>query len=249
MRTENSDSGPGANRGTFATTLWSVVQAAGHGSAAAAQPALEQLCRTYWYPLYAHVRRRGYSREDAEDLTQAFFAQLLTHKSLSMADSSRGRFRCFLLASLNHFLANEWNKARAQKRGGERGHLCFDTATGERLYDREGNHELNPEELYEKSWALQFLEQVRTRLRQTYAEDGKADRFHALERFLPGEESPPSYADAAAQLGVPEGTLKAEVHRLKIRYGELLREEVAHTVARPEQIDDELHHLIRVLGK
>lgn len=249
MRTENSDSGAVANEGSFATTLWSVVVAAGHGSTAAAQPALEQLCRSYWYPLYAHVRRRGYSREAAEDLTQAFFARLLTHRSLSVADPSRGRFRCFLLAGLNHFLANEWNKARAEKRGGDRNHLSFDTATGEQLYDREASRELNPEELYERAWALQFLDQVRARMRQAYAEEGKADRFEALERFLPGEESPPSYAQAAAQLGVPEGTLKAEVHRLKRRYGELLREEVAHTVAGPGEIDDELRYLIQVLGR
>ncbi len=248
MRTENSNSGPGANCGAFATTLWSVVAAAGHASAEAARPALEQLCRSYWYPLYAHVRRRGYSREDAEDLTQAFFARLLTHESLSMADPSRGRFRCFLLTGLNYFLANEWNKARAEKRGGDRSHLSFDTATGEQLYEREDSRELNAEELYERTWALQFLDQVRARLRHTYAEAGKADRFDALERFLPGEESPPGYARAAAQLGVPEGTLKAEVHRLKRRYGRLLREESAHTVASPGEIDDELRYLIQVLG-
>jgi RNA polymerase sigma-70 factor (ECF subfamily) len=249
MRTESSDSGPGANGGAFATTLWSVVAAAGDASAAAAQPALEQLCRSYWYPLYAHVRRRGYSREDAEDLTQAFFARLLKHGSLSAADSSRGRFRCFLLAGLNHFLANEWNKARAEKRGGDRSHLSFDAARAEQLYDREDSRELNPEELYERSWALQFLDHVRARLREMYAGEGKADRYEALERFLPGEEDPPSYAQAAAQLGVPEGTLKAEVHRLKRRYGELLREEIAHTVAGPGQIDDELRYLIQVLGR
>jgi DNA-directed RNA polymerase specialized sigma24 family protein len=249
VRTENSNSGPGANRDEFATTLWSVVAAAGDASAAATQPALEQLCRSYWYPLYAHVRRRGYSREDAEDLTQAFFARLLTHGSLSMADSSRGRFRCFLLAGLNHFLANEWNKARAEKRGGDRSHLSFDAATAEQLYDREDSRELNPEELYERSWALQFLDHVRARLRDMYAGEGKADRYEALERFLPGEEDPPGYAQAAAQLGVPEGTLKAEVHRLKRRYGELLRKELAHTVASPGEIDDELRHLIQVLGR
>lgn len=195
------------------------------------------------------MRRRGYSREDAEDLTQAFFARLLTHQSLNVADSSRGRFRCFLLAGLNHFLANEWNKARAEKRGGERNHLCFDTAIGEQLYNREGSSGLNPEELYERSWALQFLDDVRARVRHAYAEEGKADRYEAMERFLPGEESPPSHAEAAAQLGVPEGTLKAEVHRLKRRYGELLREEVAHTVNSPGEIDDELRHLIEVLGR
>ncbi len=168
MRTENSDSGPGANGGAFATTVWSVVAAAGDASAAAAQPALEQLCRSYWYPLYAHVRRRGYSREDAEDLTQAFFARLLTHESLSLADSSRGPFRCFLLAGLNHFLANEWNKARAEKRGGDRSHLSFDTASAEQLYGREDSCEPNPEELYERSWALQFLDHVQARVRHAY---------------------------------------------------------------------------------
>lgn len=249
MRTENSNSGPGANGGAFATTLWSVVVAAGHGSTAAARPALEQLCRTYWYPLYAHVRRRGYAREDAEDLTQAFFARLLTHESLSVVDSSRGRFRCFLLAALNHFLANEWNKARAEKRGGNRSHLPFDAATAEQFYDREDSRELNAEELYERAWALQFLDQVRARLREMYAGEGKADRYAALERLLPGEESPPRYAETAARLGMPEGTLKAEMHRLKQRYGRLLREEVAHTIARPGEIDDELRYLVQVLGR
>jgi RNA polymerase sigma-70 factor (ECF subfamily) len=237
------------NGGAFATTLWSVVQAAGHGPVATSQPALEQLCRAYWYPLYAHVRRRGYSREDAEDLTQAFFTRLLTHQSLRVADSSRGRFRCFLLAGLNHFLANEWRKTRAGKRGGGGNHLRFDAATGEQLYDREDSRGLNPEELYERSWALQFLDHVRARVRQAYAQEGKADRYEVLERFLPGEEDPPSYAQAAARLGVPEGTLKADVHRLKRRFGELLREEVAQTVASPGHIDDELRHLIQVLGR
>ncbi len=249
VRTENSDSGPGEHGGGFATTLWSIVVAAGHGSTSDAQPALEQLCRTYWFPLYAHVRRRGYSREDAEDLTQAFFARLLTHESLSMADPSRGRFRCFLLAALNHFLANEWNKARAEKRGGDRSHLFFDTATAEQLYDREDSRELNAQELYERTWALQFLDHARERLRYTYAEEGKADRFDALERFLPGDETPPSYSQAAGQLRMPEGPLKAEVHRLKRRYGRLLREEVAHTMAGPGEIDDELRYLIQVLGR
>lgn len=246
---EHPGSKPGVNGGAFTTTLWSVVQAAGQGATPAAQPAWEQLCRTYWYPLYAHVRRRGYSREDAEDLTQAFFSRLLTRQTLSLADSSRGRFRCFLLAGLNHFLANEWDKGRAQKRGGARSHLSFDAVTAEQLYDREGSHELNPEELYERAWALQFLDHVRARVRDTYASEGKADRYQALERFLPGEEDPPSYAQAAAELRMPEGTLKAEVHRFKRRYGELLRQEVGHTVVSREEIEDELHYLITVLGR
>lgn len=249
VRAENSDSGPRVHGAAFATTLWSVVQAAGRGTGVAAQPALEQLCRTYWYPLYAHVRRRGYSREDAEDLTQAFFTHLLAGQWLSVADSGRGRFRCFLLAGLNHFLANEWDKRRAQKRGGDRSHLSFDSPAAEQLYDGDGNHALNAEELYERSWALELLEHVRARLRHAYAEEGKAHRLDGLERFLPGEEAPPSYAEAATQLGVPEGTLKAEVHRLKRRYGEFLREEIARTVTAPEHVDDELHYLIRVLGR
>jgi RNA polymerase sigma-70 factor (ECF subfamily) len=249
MRAEASDSEAQAHGDVFATTHWSVVLRAGAGDSPQAAEALEQLCRTYWYPLYAYVRRRGYSPEDAQDLTQEFFARLLAKHWVGMADPERGRFRSFLLAALNHYLANEWNRARSAKRGGGQLHFSLDTASGERLYGQEIGRDLNAEEIYERNWALRFLEQVRARLREEYAAKGKADRFEVWERFLPGEECPVSYAQAAAQVGVPEGTFKSDVHRLKRRYGELLREEIAHTVSDPGEIDDELRHLITVLGR
>ncbi len=249
MRTEEPNSEPQAHRGVFATTHWSVVLAAGGQSTPQSAAALEQLCRTYWYPLYAHVRRRGYGPEDAQDLTQEFFARLLARQWVGMADPRRGRFRCFLLSALNHFLANEWNRAQRLKRGGGQQHLSLDTANGEQLYAQEIDRGLNAEEIFERNWALRFLEHVRSRLRETYAAEGKADRFEMWERFLPGRESMASYVETAAQLGVPEGTLKSDVHRLKRRYGEILREEIAHTVANPHEIDDELRYLIAVLAR
>jgi RNA polymerase sigma-70 factor (ECF subfamily) len=207
------------------------------------------LCETYWYPLYAHVRRRGYTTEEAQDLTQEFFAHLLAKQWLGMADSRRGRFRSFLLAALSHFLANEWNRARSEKRGGGRRHLPFDTVAAERLYLLEPGRGLNAEELYERNWALRLLEHVRTELRGEYARAGHAERFELLESFLPGEECPLSYAEAASRLGTPEGTLKSDVHRLKQRYGQLLREAIAHTVANPAEIEDELRYLMAVLAR
>lgn len=234
---------------TFATTHWSVVLAAQAAHDPNAAEALEKLCRTYWYPLYAHVRRRGYPIEEAQDLTQEFFARLLAKHWISSADAHRGRFRSFLLGACDHFLANEWDRARCEKRGGGQAHLPFDTVAAERLYLLEVGPGLNASEIYERNWALRLLEEVRDRLREDYARVGQAERFALLERFLPGEESPPSYAAAAGQSGVAEGTLKSDVHRLKQRYGQLLREEIAQTVARPEEIDDELRHLVAVLGR
>lgn len=235
--------------GVFATTHWSVVLAASHSDDARASEALEQLCRTYWYPLYAHVRRRGYSSADAEDLTQEFFARLLAKQWLSMADERRGRFRSFLLAAFEHFLAKEWARSHRQKRGGSQLHLSFDLVAAEEWYHLEAGREVNPEQFYERQWSLRLLERVRERLRAEVAAAGKAERFVLLERFLPGEESQLSYAEAADQLDIPEGTFKSEVHRFRRRYGELLREEVSHTVASPEEVDDELRHLIAVVGR
>ncbi|MHC1764439.1 MAG: RNA polymerase sigma factor [Verrucomicrobiia bacterium] len=235
--------------GQFATTHWSVVLAAGRDSSPDAQAALERLCRVYWHPLYAHVRRRGYSPEDAQDLTQEFFALLLQKRWLGMADSARGRFRSFLLAALNHFLANEWNRANCVKRGGGRERLSWDTAEAEGLYLRETGTGLSADAVYEKNWTLRLLEQTRGRLRAEYLGKRKTVFFDILERFLPGQESPVTYPEAAAQLGIPEGTLKSDVHRLRQRYGQLLREEIAHTVLNPDEIEDELRHLIDVLGR
>jgi RNA polymerase sigma-70 factor (ECF subfamily) len=235
--------------GEFATTHWSVVlEAAGSESPQAAE-ALEKLCHTYWSPLYAHVRRRGYVPADAQDLTQEFFVRLLAKRWLSMADPRRGRFRSFLLAALNHFLANEWDRAHYQKRGGSHPHLSFDVVAAEKLYLRDARRDWSAEEIYERNWALSFLEHARRRLREECGAAGKADRFELWERFLPGEACRSSYAEVAAQIGVPEGTFKSEVYRFKQRYGELLREEIAQTVACPQEIDDELRHLIAVLGR
>lgn len=233
----------------FATTHWSVVLAAGQGESLEATVALEQLCRAYWYPLYAHARRRGHVIEEAQDLTQEFFARLLARRWISRADARRGRFRSFLLGAFDHFLANEWDRARCEKRGGGQAHFPFDALAAERLYLLEPGPGLNAEELYERDWALRLLEQVRGRLREEYVRAGQAERFELWERFLPGEESPPSYAAAAGQFGVAEGTLKSGVHRLKQRYGQLLREEISQTVAGPEEVEDELRHLLAILAR
>ena len=223
--------------------------AAGQSESAAAAAALDKLCRAYWQPLYAHARRRGYALEEAQDLTQEFFARLLARHWISQADARRGRFRSFLLGAFDHFLANEWDRSRCLKRGGGQAHFSFDALAAERLYLLEPGRVLNAEELYERDWALRLLEQVRARLRDEYALARPDGRFESLERFLPGEECPLSYAEAAGQWGVAEGTLKSDVHRLKQRYAQLLREEIAQTVARPEEIDDELRHLMVLLGR
>jgi RNA polymerase sigma-70 factor (ECF subfamily) len=246
---ETNEAATSRGLGDFATTHWSVVLAAAQEEAPQAAEALEKLCRTYWVPLYVHVRRRGYRPEDAQDLTQEFFARLLAKHWLTMADPHRGRFRSFLLVALNHFLANEWDRVHYQKRGGGQPHLPFDTVAAEELYRQEASRGWSAEEVYERNWALSFLEHVRTRLRAEYGAAGKAERFDLWERFLPGEVCPLSYAEGATQLEVSEGTFKSDVHRLKQRYGALLREEIAHTVANPEEIDDELRHLIAVLGR
>jgi DNA-directed RNA polymerase specialized sigma24 family protein len=232
----------------FCTTHWSVVVTAGDSTSAQADEALERLCQTYWFPLYAFIRRKGVSPEDAEDLAQAFFARFLEKKYFRLARRARGKFRTFLLTSLKHFLANEWHRANAVKRGAGAAHLHFDAAEAEHRYLLEPAHELTAEKLYELSWAMSLLDRVRARVRQEYVADGRAERFEMAEQFLPGAESEPSYSEAARRFGVPEGTLKSDVHRLKQRYRELLRAEIANTVARPDDVADELRQLMRVLS-
>src|SRR6266496_402060 len=248
MALADSNQGSSGKGQCFTTTHWSVVLQAAGGSAPGAQEALEQLCRTYWYPLYAYVRRQGHSPEDAQDLTQEFFARFLEKQIFRQARPERGRFRSFLLTSLKHFLVNEWHRATARKRGGGHTPVPLDTVLAERLYSREPSRDLAADKLYERSWALALLELVRARLRDEYAVEGRSDRFEIVERFLPGEESGLSYVEAARQLGMAEGTLKSDVHRFKQRYRQILRAEIAHTVARPEDVDEELRHLLAVLG-
>ena len=239
---------PRAKGQWFPTTHWSVVLSAADSSSPGAQEALEKLCRSYWFPLYAFVRRQGYGPEDAQDLTQEFFARFLAKESVRLADRERGKFRSFLLISLKHFLVNERARARTTKRGGGTTQIPLDQLTAENLYSRELAHEMTPETIYERSWALAVLDQVRARVAAEYAADGKTERFAQLENFLPGEKSELTYAEAASRLGVAEGTVKSDVHRLKRRFRELLRAEIAQTVASPADINEELRHLISVVS-
>jgi len=232
----------------FATTHWSVVLAAGQSADKQASEALEQLCRAYWYPLYAYVRREGYNPTDAQDLTQGFFARLLAHDSLAQVGPQKGKFRSFLLAALRHFLSDQRDRARAVKRGGGAEVLSLDAQEAEERYRLEPVDRLDAERMYERRWALTLLERALTRLRDETAAAGKVDAFEALKDFVAGENDI-SCAEAAAQLGLTESAVKSAVHRLRQRYRELVREEVAHTVDDPAEIDAELRYLITVMSQ
>ena len=234
--------------GVFATTHWSVVLAAGQDASVAATTALEQLCRGYWFPLYAYVRRCGESPENAADLTQEFFARLLEKNWLRAANRERGRFRWFLLASLKHFLANEWERARAQKRGGGYRSFSLDELEPEERYALEPIDHLSADKVYDRTWALILLEKTRARLRDEFREAGKEQRFEMLEQFLPGERASVTYAEIAAKLGVAEGTVKSDVSRIRRRYGEALREELVQTLGSVTDLEEELRHLFQSLS-
>jgi RNA polymerase sigma factor (sigma-70 family) len=246
--TAGPEEGPG-RQPVFATTHWSVVLAAGRADAPGAQNALARLCSTYWYPLYAYARRRGYSAHDAQDLTQAFFAQLLERQSFARADPNRGRFRSFLLGVMNHFLANEWTRAHAQKRGGGVTFLPLQFETAETRYGQEPADNITPEQNYERRWAMALLEEVLRRLAEEYNQDGRAELFAELNPCLVGERAAQPYAELAVKLGVTEGTVKSAVHRMRQRYRQLLRDEIANTVAEPGEVDAELRHLFAVLAR
>ena len=232
----------------FVTTHWSVVVSAGDSDTTIAREALAGLCQTYWYPLYAYVRRRNFSPPDAEDLTQEFFARFLEHRWVGDADREKGRFRTFLLSAMNHFLANEWDKARAQKRGGGVPLLPLEIDAAETRYVREPADNVTPEQHFEQRWAMTLLETVVNRLRAEYEHDGKADLFAALNPCLVGDRTSQPYEELAVKLGLTEGSVKSAVHRLRHRYRLLLRDEIAQTVATPGEVDEELRHLIAVLG-
>jgi RNA polymerase sigma-70 factor (ECF subfamily) len=234
--------------GLFTTTHWSVVLAAGQQDSPQASEALETLCRAYWYPLYLYVRRRGYGPEDAQDLTQDFFARFLEKGSFNLADPSRGRFRTFLLKSLQHFLADDWKRAHRAKRGGGTVELPLDGVVAEARYAAELTDTRSPERAYEQRWALTLLEQVLGRLREDYARVGKARLFEALQDFLWGPDGSVSYAALAQDLATTEGALRVAVHRLREHYRDRLRAEVAHTVSNPGEVDAELRYLIGVIS-
>jgi len=231
----------------FVTTHWSqVLLAADHHSPDSA-PALEKLCRAYWSPLYCYLRRDGRSSHEAEDLTQAFFARLLERNSLAAAASERGRFRNFLLTALKNFVINEWRSQHAQKRGGHSQILSLDAETTEGYYIAEPGDHLTPEVLFDKQWALTVLERVMDRLRTEHATSGKSDLFEDLKNFLAAKKGTP-HADLATKYGMTASAIGVAIHRLRQRYAQLLREEIAATVNDPSEIDDEIRYLIAALG-
>jgi RNA polymerase sigma-70 factor (ECF subfamily) len=233
----------------FPVTQWTVVLAAGGTPSPESAAALERLCSSYWYPLYAFVRRSGYSPEDAEDLTQEFFARLLEHNWIAHADQHKGRFRSFLLMAMKRFLAKEWDKAKTLKRGRQVRFVPLQLDTAESRYTREPADTRTPEQLFEKQWALTLLESVLSRLREDYARDGKGALFHALEPCLVGSRDTQPYATLGAELGMTEGAARVAVCRLRERYRECLKAEIAHTVASAAEVNEELRHLLRVMAR
>ena len=232
----------------FASTRWSLVAAAGQRDLPESEAALASLCGLYWYPLYAYARRRLPTVEDAQDLTQEFFLRLQEREYLRQADRQRGRFRSFLLTAFKHFLAKEQERANAQKRGGGRKPLPLDFQSGECRFQREPSHQATAEDLYERSWALALLQQALARLREEQAAAGKERLFECLKGTLTGEDAPRPYAEFAAELGMSAEAVKVTVHRLRRRYGELLRTEIAQTVGSPEEVEDELRTLFAALA-
>jgi len=224
------------------------VLSAGNQPSPQTAEALEKLCRAYWLPVYAFVRRQGHGPHDAEDLTQEFFARVLEKRTLAVADPARGRFRSFLLASLKHFLANEWDKAKARKRGGGQISIPIDAAAAETKCGLEPADPATAEKIFEQRWALTLLDQVLRRLREEHMRDGREKLFEALKPTLTEASRSVRYADIAARLGTSEGAVKVAVHRLRQRYRELLRAEIAHTVAGPDEVEDEIRNLFAALA-
>lgn len=239
-------SSAGASR--FATTHWTVVLTAGKPDSSRYQQALETLCQTYWFPLYAYLRRQGHDAHQSEDYVQAFFAKLLEKHGLRLADPKRGKFRSFLLAALKHFLSNELDRIRAQKRGGNLKVLSLNNQDAETRYSLQPTHQLTPEKLFQRHWALTLLERTLTRLQAEAVHGDKQELFDRLKGYLTGEKDSAPYKDAAAELNMTEGAVKAAVHRLRVRYRQLLRDEIAQTVANKDQIDEEIRDLFTALA-
>lgn len=208
---------------------------------------MAKLCRTYWYPLYAYIRRKGYDAPDAQDLTQEFFARLMARNYLSVADRNKGKFRSFLLGSLEHFLAREWTKAHAQKRGGGQAIFSLDALNAENRYLHEPADQMTAEKIFDRRWATTLLDQGMTRLEAECLASHKSDLFAKVKGLLSGEKGESSSSELAASLNMSEGALNVAVHRLRQRFGELLRDEIAQTVSTPEEVDEELRYLIALL--
>jgi len=231
----------------FPTTRWTIVSAAGCHSLDSAG-ALNELCGAYWFPVYAFIRRRGYSPEAAEDLSQEFFARVLEHDTLSGARRERGKFRSFLLASLTNFLSNEWDRSQAQKRGGGMTTLSLDFGAGEARYHHEPCHDITPEALFERRWAIAVLDRVLAHLREEHSHKGQAAQFDRLQVFLTGDQDHGSYDEVARSLKLSEGAVRTAVHRLRRRYGELVRQELEGIVGDPGEVEGEIRFLLAALG-
>jgi RNA polymerase sigma-70 factor (ECF subfamily) len=227
----------------FATTHWTVVLAAGRQRSPQAARALEELCRTYWFPLYAYVRRRGHTKEDAEDLTQAFFARLLEKNFLAGLSSEKGKFRAFLLVSLKHFLANEWDKARTQKRGGGSVPLSLDWQTADTQFQVAATNAPSPDKAFDREWALALLARVITRLQTECAAEGKGRLFEQLKTFLTDGQAATAQREIAGVLGLEASAVRVAAHRLRKRYRQLLRDEIAHTLADAAMVEEEMRAL------
>lgn len=237
-----------AGRRDFRTTHWSMVRAAAATMGDLRGPALEKLCRAYWPPVYTFVRRRGHSPEDAQDLTQGFFARLIEKEWLSAVDATKGRFRTFVLTAVTRFLANEYDRTQALKRGGGQIFIPIDATDAEGRCLWEPSDPGTPESAYDEAWAETLLERVLDRLKTEFAAQGNDARFEILKSFLTDDRGAMPYAEAATQLGLTEAGVRTSVHRLRRRYGELVREEIAQTVSSEEEAEEELNHLLAVLG-
>jgi RNA polymerase sigma factor (sigma-70 family) len=238
----------GSRAAVFDTTHWSVVLQAGGSDSPAATDALATLCRAYWFPLYAYVRRQGHTIEDAQDFTQEFFTRLLERKSFRLADRNRGRFRTFLLTSLKYFLINEWRKVNCEKRGGGRQVISLDAEATETRFQDEPADNRTPDKAFDRRWAMVVLDRV---LNQLQAEFGAGERgrlFEALKTCLTGDDNENSYAEIGRRLELTEGNIKVTVHRLRQRYRELLKQEISMTVDGSEAVDEEIRHLIAALN-
>lgn len=235
--------------GLFATTHWSLVQVAAQGDdTPETSAALEKLCQAYWYPVYAHVRRRGYSAEDARDLTQEFFLRLLRSHIIDAADPNRGRFRSFLLGVLKRFLADARDIAHAQKRGGGARPISWEQDVAEAKLAREPAEDRSPDQLYDRRWAMTVLEHAAGRLHSEYAATGRLAHYESLKPYVTAERDAPSYAETAVKLHTTESAVKSAIFRLRQRYHALVREEVTQTLSDPAELENELRQLAMMFG-
>ncbi len=239
---------PGIPRSEFQTTHWSLVLAAAINPTTESNTALATLCQTYWNPVYAFIRRSGYDPDQSQDLTQGFFALVLEKNYLGEADRERGRFRSFLLTAVKHFLANEWDRANALKRGGGQVSVSIDSVEAGTWYAPAAVEEATPESIFERGWALSLLENVMAKLRAEFVAAEKAGQFDSLALFLNRESDDARYDTIAAEMGVSAGALRMSVHRMRRKYRDLLRAEIAQTVSTVAEIDDEIRFLMQVLS-